>query len=174
MPDQFLIIEQNIAVIFAGSHARIYYANDFFVRKRPPTFKKWVEQRPRQAYEDFGLRTKTTLFALLPLLVILSGIGIGIKPVLVLLLTIAVVSLALAAMGRARGLARKFFPVHVIFFAPLWILERSLSTYWAFYWLVRRGGYPFGGQLLQKGIGRDWIEGGRIASETVVASRSAK
>ena len=26
------------------------------MQKRPPRFQKWLEQRPRQAYEDFGLR----------------------------------------------------------------------------------------------------------------------
>ncbi|HJT79592.1 MAG TPA: glycosyltransferase family 2 protein, partial [Chthoniobacterales bacterium] len=46
---------------FASSGATIAYANDLFVRKRPPSFRKWIEQRPRQAYEDFGLRLKTLL-----------------------------------------------------------------------------------------------------------------
>jgi hypothetical protein len=49
-------------------------------------------------------------------------------------------------------------------FAPLWVIERSLSTYWAFYWYVRRGGYPFGDRVLSKGIGRDWVEGGKVAA----------
>ena len=53
---------------FARSGARIDYENDFFILKRPPEFRKWLEQRPRQAYEDFGLRGKTVLFAsILPL-----------------------------------------------------------------------------------------------------------
>src|SRR5207302_2120307 len=58
---------------FARHRARICYANDLFIRKHPPTFRKWLEQRPRQAYEDFGLRFKTVLFAsLLPILIILA------------------------------------------------------------------------------------------------------
>jgi hypothetical protein len=53
----------------------------------------------------------------------------------------------------------------VCFFAPLWIFERTASTYWALYWYFVYGGYPFGDKILSKGIGRDWINGGRVAAE---------
>jgi hypothetical protein len=159
---------------FARSGAQICYANDFFVRKRPPTFRKWLEQRPRQAYEDFGLRAKTALFALLVPAVIASAIVFGAKMMFFMLLALALGACALALAGRARGIARRFFPLHICFFAPIWVFERSVSTYWAFYWFFRHGGYPFGGQLLQKGIGRDWVEGGKIASEAVARVESPK
>jgi hypothetical protein len=61
--------------------------------------------------------------------------------------------------------------MRVCFLAPFWILERALSTYWAFYWFITKGGYPFGDRLLSKGIGRDWVEGGRIASRVAITSR---
>ena len=144
--------------------ARICFANDLFVEKRPPSFRKWLEQRPRQAYEDFGLRIKTLLFALIPILLIAVGLLSGIRAALLCLLGIFVASFSIALIGWSRGAARKFFPAHICFFAPLWVLERSLSTYWAFYWFLRRGGYPFGDELLSKGIGRDWVEGGKIAA----------
>ena len=144
--------------------ARICFANDLFVEKCPPSFRKWLEQRPRQAYEDFGLRIKTLLFALIPILLIAVGLLFGIRATLLCLLGIVVASFSIALIGWSRGAARKFFPLHICFFAPLWVLERSLSTYWAFYWFLRRGGYPFGDELLSKGIGRDWVEGGKIAA----------
>jgi hypothetical protein len=159
---------------FARSGARICYANDFFVRKSLPAFRKWLEQRPRQAYEDFGLRAKTILFALLPLAVAAAGILFGLNMMFLFVALIALLSIGLALKGRARGVARNFFPLHVCLLAPLWVFERSLSTYWAFYWFLRRGGYPFGGRLLQKGIGRDWVAGGRIASDVIVSLRSGK
>ena len=80
------------------------------------------------------------------------------------LLGIFVASCSIALIGWSWGAARKFFPLHICFFAPLWVFERSLSTYWAVYWFLRRGGYPFGDELLSKGIGRDWVEGGKIAA----------
>jgi hypothetical protein len=143
---------------FARRGARICYANDFFIAKLPPTFRKWLEQRPRQAYEDFGLRFKTVLFAsLLP-------IAVAIVLFDPQWLSILLLSILVAFGGWLRGDARKYFPFHVCLFAPLWICERTLSTWWAFYWWFARGGYPFGDRVLKKGIGRDWVEGGKIAA----------
>ena len=42
---------------------------------------------------------------------------------------IAFASIGLAIRGRAG--AASVFPLRACFFAPLWILERSLSVYWA-------------------------------------------
>ena len=148
---------------FARHGARIAFENDFFIAKRAPTLRKWLEQRPRQAYEDFGLRFKTILFAsLLP-------ISIAIAVVDPKWLSTFLLSILVALAGWFRGDARKYFPFPACLFAPLWIVERMFSTYWAFYWLLTRGGYPFGKRLLSKGIGRDWFEGGRIAAK--MASR---
>ena len=146
---------------FARAGARIYYANDFFIGKRPPKWRKWLEQRPRQAYEDFGLRFKTALFAsFLP-------IGITLAAVDVRCLAVFLLSIPLATAGWLRGTARNYFPFTCCLFAPLWVLERTLSTYWAFYWFLTRGGYPFGDRMLKKGTGRDWLEGGKMASATL-------
>ena len=143
---------------FARSGARICYANNFFVPKCPSTFRKWLEQRPRQAYEDFGLRFKTSLFAsLLPIAIAIAFVDSR-------WLSILLLSILLALAGWLHGRARKYFPFHVCLFAPLWVLERTLSTYWAFYWLIARGGYPFGDRVLKKGIGRDWKLAARIGT----------
>lgn len=150
---------------FARHGLTIDYAINLFVWKRPPTLRKWIEQRPRQAYEDFPLRAKTALFvSLLPLGLLAFLIG-GMVVGCLVLGSLGVLSAGLALAGRARGRAAQSFPLSVCLFAPLWILERTLSTYWALYWFVRRGGYPFGDKLLSKGVGRDWFVGGRMAAE---------
>lgn len=41
----------------------IAYARDFFLLKRPPNFRKWIEQRPRQAFEDSVMKMRTLLVA---------------------------------------------------------------------------------------------------------------
>jgi hypothetical protein len=151
---------------FARAGTTISYAANLFVRKRPPTFRKWIEQRPRQAYEDFGLRAKTALFLSLPLLGASIGLLFGWKAFFGYLVFVSLAAGAVAIAGRFRGAAPEFFPVSVCWFAPLWILERTLSTYWALYWYFARGGYPFGDKILSKGIGRDWISGGRIAAQS--------
>jgi hypothetical protein len=148
--------------------ARIAYASDFFIRKCPPTFGKWLEQRPRQAYEDFGLRFKTILFALvLPIAILVAFIN----PKWLLLFAL---SILIAFAGWLRGSARNYFPLQVCLFAPLWILERTVSTYCAFWWRISRGGYPFGERLLRKGIGRDWIEGGRIEAKLAIPANEQR
>jgi len=150
---------------FAREGAAISYATNLFVPKRPPRFRKWVEQRPRQAYEDFGLRLKTSIFLSLPLLAAVAGFAFGCKALLLYLLGIFVGGVALAFAGRCRGDAARYFPLSVCLFAPLWIAERTFSTYWALYWHFAHGGYPFGDKILSKGIGRDWISGGRVSAQ---------
>jgi hypothetical protein len=150
---------------FARAGATINYATNLFVRKRPPAFRKWIEQRPRQAYEDFGLRTKTALFLSLPLIAAWIGLAFGLATLLLFLAGSCLIAMMLAIAGRLRGNAAKFFPWSVCLVAPLWILERTASTYWALYWHFVYGGYPFGDKILSKGIGRDWIAGGRVAAE---------
>ncbi len=152
---------------FAQDGCTIAYATDLFVRKRPPAFRKWMEQRPRQAYEDFGLRVKTGLFfALIPLM-ILAAVWFSLLGFVACLLALSAFSIFLAISGRARGGARDFFPLPCCFYAPLWILERTFSTYWALYWRLAYGGYPFGNQVLSRGIGRAWFSGGRAASRQI-------
>jgi hypothetical protein len=150
---------------FAHAGATVSYAIDLFVRKHPPTLRKWVEQRPRQAYEDFGLRSKTALFLSLPILAIWIACALGPGALLFYCAALVAAAMGLAFVGRWRGYAAQFFPLSICVFAPLWILERTASTYWALYWHFAHGGYPFGDKILSKGIGRDWITGGRVAAD---------
>ena len=150
---------------FASAGAFVNFATNLFVEKRPPGLRKWMEQRPRQAYEDFGLRAKTALFLSLPIFAIWIAVMFGWKNLFGYLSCVAIAAVLLAVIGRFRGTAGQYFPISVCLSAPLWIFERSLSSYWALYWRFARGGYPFGDKILSKGIGRDWISGGRIAAQ---------
>ncbi len=149
---------------FARRGARIAWATDLFVARRPPTFRKWLEQRPRQAYEDFPLRAKTALFfVLLPLLLLLLVLRLELG--LVFLFSLGISAILLALAGCRRGAAASYVPLPVCFFAPFWVLERSLSSWCALYWFLRHGGYPFGDNILAKGVGRDWFAGARAAAQ---------
>jgi len=141
--------------------ARVVHAVDFFVRKRPTTLAKWREQRPRQAYEDFSMRAKTLLFAALLPALLLAGVLGGRRAALAFAGIVALSAIALALRGRRDGAAR-FVPAHVALWAPLWVAERAVSTWWAFYWRLRHGGYPFGARMLTRGTGRAWKAGGRV------------
>ena len=160
-----LFDNEEIVRHFRAHGARIAYARDFFILKRPPSFRKWVEQRPRQAYEDFVMRAKTLFFAALLPAVALVWAAAGRRWALATAAAVACGAALLAARGLGDGAAR-FFPPRLCLYAPLWVAERVLSTYWAFYWRVARGGYPFGDKLLAKGTGRAWRAGVRAGSHT--------
>jgi hypothetical protein len=158
-----LFDNEEIVRHFVLRGADVCYARDFFILKRPPTLRKWIEQRPRQAYEDFVMRAKTALFMSLLPLAILSGLLGGARSLLCFALFVSACAILLALRGAVRDRAYRFFPLHLSLYAPLWVLERALSVYWALYWRVTRGGYPFGDRLLSKGTGRAWVAGGRKA-----------
>jgi cellulose synthase/poly-beta-1,6-N-acetylglucosamine synthase-like glycosyltransferase len=155
-----LFDNEEIVRHFRLKNARIKYARDFFVLKRPATFRKWIEQRPRQAYEDFIMRAKTAFFLLLPVALVLFWLLGGFHFALGFALLVALGAVFTAALGLNDG-ATNFFPISTIFYAPLWFIERSFSTYWAVYWRFTRGGYPFGDKLLSKGTGEAWTARGR-------------
>ncbi|CAN5136433.1 hypothetical protein BH20VER2_BH20VER2_09310 [soil metagenome] len=167
-----LFDNEEIVRHFAAAGATINYAIDFFIQKKPPQLRKWKEQRPRQAYEDFGLRAKTALFLALPCVLLASALFGGWWGFLLCVVAISVCAIALAGAGGARGVASDYIPAWLCCYAPCWIVERTISTYWAVYWYLRHGGYPFGDQLLTKGIGRDWVEGGRIAANAAKQRQS--
>jgi hypothetical protein len=155
-----LFDNEEIVRHFIVSGASVRHANDFFVLKRPPTLRKWREQRPRQAYEDFSMRAKTAGFMAVVPLAVLSAVA-GIEVLLGYAAALGVLSVLLAERGRRRGAARSYVPAFVPLYAPLWVLERGLSVYWALYWRFTRGGYPFGDALLSKGVGRAWSAGAK-------------
>ena len=166
-----LFDNEEIVRHFALNGVRIKYALDFFILKRPPTFIKWLEQRPRQAYEDFVMRAKTAAFiSVLPGTLALSFL-VNVRAATFLIALMSLVSIALSGGGILRNAAYRFYPITSPLFAPLWILERSISVYWALYWWTRYGGYPFGQKLLSKGTGDAWIAGGKIQSRVLSKSR---
>jgi hypothetical protein len=160
-----LFDNEEIVRHFRTHRADIAYARDFFILKRPPGFRKWIEQRPRQAYEDFVMRAKTAFFAaLLPALAIL-WLAAGWRWALTAVALVACGAVVIAARGLRDG-AAEFFPPWLCLYAPLWVAERVVSTFWAFYWRAAHGGYPFGDKLLTKGTGRAWGVDGRAGSNT--------
>jgi Glycosyl transferase family 21 len=166
-----LFDNEEIVRHFVIQGADVSFARYFFIHKRPPTFQKWMEQRPRQAYEDFVMRAKTVLFMLLLPVIVALGLIIGAGTALLFTGVVSICAMLLALRGLWRDRAYKFFPAYVILYAPLWVLERALSVYWALYWRVARGGYPFGDRLLSKGTGRAWVAGGRV-QRRVLTERS--
>ena len=102
-----------------------------FVRRLPPRLYEWIDERPRQADDDFNFPMKTAFFfALLPLALLLASFG-GAGLAGTYAGTIAFGAFALAVRGRIG--ATSFFPMRACLLAPLWVFERSVSVYWALF-----------------------------------------
>lgn len=111
--------------------AAVHAASELFVRRTPPELADWVRDRPSQADGDFAVPVKSVLFlTLLPLALALAMIG-GMRIVGGYAGAVAFASTALAIRGRIGASA--FYPLRACALAPVWVLERSVSIYWALF-----------------------------------------
>jgi hypothetical protein len=109
--------------------AEVFAAHDVFVRREPPLLNQWLRELPSRADAEFALPVKTAVFfALLPVALLLAVVG-GLELATGYASAIGFASLALAIRGRAG--AAPFFPLRACLYAPVWVLERSISVYWA-------------------------------------------
>lgn len=111
-----------------------------FVRREPPLLQSWWRLRPRDLGGDFSTPLKASIFlGMIPVLVLLALAG-GSELAGGYAAVMALSSVMVAARGRAG--ATRFFPVHICLYAPLWLLERSISVYWASLARLRHGTGP--------------------------------
>ena len=139
----------------AAAGGRIVDEPTLFVRRRPPTFGRFLEQRPRQAYDDWAQPLRFAVFLSTgPALAVLArrrprGLVI-----------VAGATILVAGVGRARNGGRRVFDRASPLFAPLWVGERATLAWVA---LARRligGGCPYAGTVI-----------GRAANPTRVLRR---
>lgn len=116
-------------------------ADDVFVARRPPTARRFAEQRVRQAYDEFARPGHLLVqLAIAPLVV--SSLRSPAR-----LLGVAAASVALAEVGRRRRGGRAVYPASSALWAPLWLLERAVAS-WIAVGSRLRGGVPYRGVRL--------------------------
>jgi hypothetical protein len=119
----------------ASQGVEVFSAFDVFVRRLPPVLSEWLRERPRQADDDFAMPLKTAFFfALLPVAALLAVLG-GVRLAGGYAGAVVCASIVLAIRGRVG--ASMFFPLRACLSAPLWVLERSVSVYWALFRKLR-------------------------------------
>lgn len=119
----------------ASQGADVFSACDVFVRRLPPPLGDWIRDRPRQADDDFAMPVKSAFFfALLPMIALLLILG-GARLAGGYAGAVACAATVLAIRGRIGASA--FFPLRACLSAPLWIVERSVSVYWALFRKLR-------------------------------------
>ena len=119
---------------------------DLYVARRPPSAKHFLSQRVRQAYDDFAIplrmarlagRRARSLRSRDPTQMARPG-GHGGDP------------------GRRRGdrptprRRARVFPAAAPLFAPLWVLERGICSWFALRERLVRGGIRYGGGVIPR------------------------
>lgn len=103
---------------------------DVVVARRPPTARRFFEQRHRQAYDDFAHPFKPWLFlTVIPLLSVLAVRNP--RRFLRTLWATVTGSWLMAEYGRRRHGGAGAISGAARWWAPVWILERSVAIWWA-------------------------------------------
>ena len=111
-----------------------------FVRRLPPTSRRFLDQRVRQAYDELARPPRLAAsLAVLPSVAWLARRRRW-RP----LVMSAGAAVVLAEGGRRRGGARSVFPPSTSCLAPAWVLERAVCSWVAVGWRAL-GGCPYSG-----------------------------
>ena len=100
---------------------------DLFVERRPPTTRHFLGQRVRQAYDEWARPARLAAqLSVLPVVVWLAATS-GWRG----LIAGTLVVVGLAETGRRRAGGARIFPPTSAFWAPLWVLERAITSWLA-------------------------------------------
>ncbi|MHB1836159.1 MAG: glycosyltransferase family 2 protein [Solirubrobacteraceae bacterium] len=112
---------------------------DLFVRRLPPTVAQFWGQRTREAYDDFAIPLRMTLWLSVAPLVALAAWCRRPAPLLVA----AASAVGLAEVGRRRAGGAAVFAASASLLAPLWLLERGVCAWLAVLQRARFGGIRY-------------------------------
>ncbi|HEX3467486.1 MAG TPA: hypothetical protein VHT05_05355 [Candidatus Elarobacter sp.] len=126
--------------------ASVVRADDLFVPRRPPTAQRYLQQRVRQAYDELARPARMTAQLLVgpALAVAAARFGRPTWPVF------AALSIALAEAGRRRARGTRAFPLSTAIAAPVWVLERAVTSWVALGLRVARGGVRYSNGTLRR------------------------
>ncbi len=139
------VLFENLELIrtVEAAGGRVLDAPSVFVRRRPPTLSRFLEQRPRQAYDDRAQPFKLAAFLVAgPAIALLARA----RPRSLALASGA--AIVLAQLGRYRGGGAKAFDAVSPILAPAWICERAALSWVAAARRVFRGGCPYAGSVI--------------------------
>jgi hypothetical protein len=122
-------------------------APDLFVRRLPPETSHFWRQRVRQAYDEFARPVRLiAALSILPSLTVASAVGRGPAA----LTALVGGALIVAAAGRHRDGGNEVFPVSSVFWAPLWVIERGVTSWLALGSRLLRGGVNYHGEIVRR------------------------
>jgi hypothetical protein len=131
-------------VVAAGGRAA--RADAIFVRRLPPPASHFWAERLPQTFEDLAQPPRLAIWlALLPLALVLARLGHAWWIAAALAVAIVV-----AEAGRRRAGPRRVFPATASFAAAAWMVERSVSAWFALFALAFRGGIAYRGARIRR------------------------
>ncbi|MFN2642588.1 MAG: glycosyltransferase family 2 protein [Actinomycetota bacterium] len=131
-----LQLERTIAA-FGG---RVHHLPGVYVRRLPPSARKFWSQRVRQAYDEFARPFVLALWlAIAPFVAVVAW-----RTSWLAIVVAAFVAMTLAEIGRRRHGGQAVFPLAATVVAPLWIAERSICAWLAVGARVFFGGVRYG------------------------------
>jgi len=127
---------------------RVRRALDLYVTRRPPTVRKFAEQRVRQAYDSFAQPVRLVAELALVPLTLGALVGTRGRGRALVLGTFGCVATAVAEVGRRRAHGAAHFAPTAALWAPAWLAERAVCSWAAVMWRAR-GGVPYAGTRLR-------------------------
>jgi hypothetical protein len=141
------VLFENLELIrtIAATGGRVAVRRDIAVERLAPTAHRFLEQRVRQAYDEFARPRRLIAFlAIAPATAWLTRRARW-API-----AVAAVAIAVAEVGRRRDGGREMFPALTPLFAPLWVAERAVCSWLALGSRLLRGGVPYRGRVLRR------------------------
>jgi plasmid stabilization system protein ParE len=138
------VLFENLELVrtFQVAGARVVDRPDLYVRRLPPTARRFWSQRLRQAYDDLAEPSRLARhLAIVPTIALL-----GRRPRRLLALAAGVV--AMAEIGRRRHGGTRVFGVPSSVLSLAWVLERGVCSWIALAWRLTRGGCPYAGSTI--------------------------
>jgi hypothetical protein len=119
---------------------------DLFVARRPPDASHFWSQRVRQAYDEFARPGRLVLsLSLIPCVTALAKVyGVSVLGIATL------TAVAVAESGRRIRGGTRVFPVRTSLAAPLWIIERAITSWLAVGARMTRGGVWYAGRRVKR------------------------
>ncbi len=130
-------------VLAAGG--RVVDAPAVYVRRLPPTRARFLEQRPRQAYDDLAQPARLAFFLALG-----PALGAMARSRPRGLLLAAGASVLVAHVGRVRHGGSRVFDRVSPFLAPVWLVERACLVWLAVFRRFSQGGCTYAGDVIPR------------------------
>ncbi|MEA2587706.1 MAG: hypothetical protein QOH66_633 [Actinomycetota bacterium] len=125
--------------------AKAISCRDLFVRRLPPSARRFWSQRVRQAYDDLAVPGRMAIFlGILP-----SGAWVRRRWGGATLLAGALACVLVAERGRRRDGGAAVFPLAASLVAPVWLVERAICSWLALGSRVFLGGCRYRGTRIR-------------------------